>query len=450
MTRIRIDTVQAENVALRLTRVGYRLHEIRWQLNHAIGQLDLGVWEGTSRARIESQLSRIDPKARELADLLDELGRKLMHVANVFEQRDGEAARAFGDMTWVNFTQKIGMEAGTAVAGLVGRFFGGSGGDLSTPPRDMRDLYNMIKCKGNEYPIKIIQIGENDYLVLIDGTREWAEENNRTNAILSFWGMQGDYEARAKQFILDSDIPELANIHFAGHSQGGMVANGLADDQDFLDRYTVKSVTTFGAPVNVRPNPKVEYCRYEAFGDFIPDLQGYGLGDPLVWASNRLSQNPVFTLGHGSYGDRFSTLAGEPLPSSFSVADWSIYSLYPESKDETSGIGQLAQLGIGSTLGVLDISIESTFDSPVWQMGEKTDLIPESIRTEVDRYTDRFYRSTLTTTPAVADAAVDAGVQAVDAVAGATGQAVNTIVDLGGQAVDSVVDTGGSILDFIL
>jgi uncharacterized protein YukE len=88
MTRIRIDTVQAENVALRLTRVGHRLHEIRWQLNHAIGQLDLGVWEGTSRARIEPQLSRVDREARALADLLDGQGKRLMRIVGAFKKAD--------------------------------------------------------------------------------------------------------------------------------------------------------------------------------------------------------------------------------------------------------------------------------------------------------------------------------------------------------------------------
>ncbi len=49
-----------------------------------------------------------------------------------------------------------------------------------------------------------------------------------------------------------------------------MVANALATDPDILEHYTVKSVTTFAAPVNVCPSPEVVYHRYVVEGDLVP------------------------------------------------------------------------------------------------------------------------------------------------------------------------------------
>jgi hypothetical protein len=50
------------------------------------------------------------------------------------------------------------------------------------------------------------------------------------------------------------------------------VANTLAATPEFMDDFTVQSVTTFGAPVNACPHPAVAYRRYIVEGDLVPLL----------------------------------------------------------------------------------------------------------------------------------------------------------------------------------
>ena len=117
MTRIRIDTGQVENIAMRLTRMAYRFHEIRWQLNHAINRLDMEGWEGENRTRIEPQLSRMDPQARELAGLLDEQGKRLMRIAGAFERADNESGEGLAAIPWDKLTT-IAAASAAAAAGV--------------------------------------------------------------------------------------------------------------------------------------------------------------------------------------------------------------------------------------------------------------------------------------------------------------------------------------------
>ena len=61
-------------------------------MQRAIGSLDTGAWDGRSRWRAEPLLDRVRPESARVADGLDELGRKLVRVADTFEQEDNTAA----------------------------------------------------------------------------------------------------------------------------------------------------------------------------------------------------------------------------------------------------------------------------------------------------------------------------------------------------------------------
>ena len=103
MTRIRIDTEHAREVGRRLMSEADYVAQIGRELQNAIGSLDTGAWDGRSRARAAPLLNRVRPENARLADELDELGRKLVRAAEMFEAEDGAAARNFGDLGWVEF-----------------------------------------------------------------------------------------------------------------------------------------------------------------------------------------------------------------------------------------------------------------------------------------------------------------------------------------------------------
>lgn len=110
MSQIRIDTEYAREVGRRLIAEGNRLAEMGRELEHAIGSLDTWAWDGASRWRAEPLLSRVRPESTSVAEGLATLGRKLMRVADVFEQEDGTAAQNLAGMPWVDFetTDKVG------------------------------------------------------------------------------------------------------------------------------------------------------------------------------------------------------------------------------------------------------------------------------------------------------------------------------------------------------
>lgn len=72
------------------------------ELQRAVHHLDLGAWDGWSRARAESLLSRVGPESRHLAEQLEDLSRKLARAADEFEQTDNFAANP-----WTSVFERI-------------------------------------------------------------------------------------------------------------------------------------------------------------------------------------------------------------------------------------------------------------------------------------------------------------------------------------------------------
>ena len=108
MAQIHINTEHTREVGRRLITEGDRLAEIGHELQRAIGSLDTWAWDGRSRWRAEPLLNRVRPESARVANGLDELGRKLVRVADVFEQEDNTAARNLDGMGWVDFTPGTG------------------------------------------------------------------------------------------------------------------------------------------------------------------------------------------------------------------------------------------------------------------------------------------------------------------------------------------------------
>ncbi|OQA21912.1 MAG: N-acetylmuramoyl-L-alanine amidase [Chloroflexi bacterium ADurb.Bin360] len=120
MNGIRINTQQAREISQRLLAEARTLERVAESLQQAVTSLDTWAWDGRSRAQAEPHLNRVLPAGREAAQTLEDLGRKLRHVADTFEQEDMAAAGHLESMPWVEFESGEGAILGiTTVAGMV-------------------------------------------------------------------------------------------------------------------------------------------------------------------------------------------------------------------------------------------------------------------------------------------------------------------------------------------
>lgn len=103
MDRIRINTDHVREVGQRLLSAGDHVSEISHELQRAMGSLDTWAWDGYSRRRAESLLARVRPESNRVAEGLDDLGRKLLRVADTFELEDATAAQNVEGMAWVEW-----------------------------------------------------------------------------------------------------------------------------------------------------------------------------------------------------------------------------------------------------------------------------------------------------------------------------------------------------------
>ncbi|MGD1996839.1 MAG: hypothetical protein PVH62_08710 [Anaerolineae bacterium] len=102
-SRIRIDTQKVRKAGRRLLVWGDRLVEIGYRLQSALVSLDVGVWEGISRAQLDEMLGRVRLQGTQVAQGLRALGRLLLCVADVFEEQDDTAARNLAGIPWVDW-----------------------------------------------------------------------------------------------------------------------------------------------------------------------------------------------------------------------------------------------------------------------------------------------------------------------------------------------------------
>ncbi|MFC4336471.1 alpha/beta fold hydrolase [Salininema proteolyticum] len=90
------------------------------------------------------------------------------------------------------------------------------------------------------------------------------------------------YTRALKKTVAAQEIPEGAEIALIGHSQGGLVAMNLAEDEDFTSRFTVTHVVAVGSPVDTKdPDPSVWCASVTNQHDLVPSLDGRGPGSPF-------------------------------------------------------------------------------------------------------------------------------------------------------------------------
>jgi hypothetical protein len=170
---------------------------------------------------------------------------------------------------WEQVASSFGVRGS---AGMPGMIAGGGNTQVEgdKKPENMRLLAELI-MNGSD-PIRIYQIGPNEYLVVIQGT-SWNpnDSNNWGSALTTGLGLSSDFQKQVQLALLS--LPAGAVVHMAGHSQGGIVAQNLAVDKNVASHVSVKSVTTFGSPYSA-PESDATYRRYATQGDIVPYLEG--------------------------------------------------------------------------------------------------------------------------------------------------------------------------------
>lgn len=134
---------------------------------------------------------------------------------------------------------------------------------------------------------RIIQVGENEWTVLISPTRGdvknfFSPETycSWKNVIAAKLGLKTEFEHAILSKIYKT-IPDGDKINIVGYSQGGMIAYNMYED--LKDYYNIGSYTTFGSPI---PNhvelPPRKICRNYKIGD------NPLTGDPIPGFSNNI------------------------------------------------------------------------------------------------------------------------------------------------------------------
>ncbi|OQY90399.1 MAG: hypothetical protein B6D38_03660 [Anaerolineae bacterium UTCFX1] len=314
MTIIHMDPEQVRSVGRQLKQTTDVIFDEIERLPRRVRAIP---WQSPGRDRFVNEVEQLKKQIQVVAQQGLELSQRVQAEVDEWE----EVAASFG---------AVGAGA-VAISSGVGT--GAESPSTNQPPKNMQELAKMVQDlyirdeKGNYTPIRVIQIGPNEYLMLIAGTQRGQDANNWNSAVRSGLGLPGDYLKQCKSIALT--LPVGAVINFAGHSQGGMMGNQLAADPEVQEHLKVKSVTTFGSPVNAKPQDNVVYKRYAAKGDVVP-LGSNEVLDVLNPLNNRdkeiqdLEQHEIpgdkdLKKAHDIYGES-EALKSEALP--FEINQW--------------------------------------------------------------------------------------------------------------------------------
>lgn len=365
------DIIQAqydalEQIAGRFGQQAEASAQVHSRLRQSARSLQEG-WEGRGSVAFFGEMNRdVLPAVQRLANALSGAQATTRYIRQVLQAAEEEAARPF---------RSDGASASAAAAadsqGSPLPLGGPPFGDYNNlariaplvlgPGATYQDLAAMIEQmyrindhrNGEKYgvdePVKIVRIGENQYLVAIIGTDAGGDGHTGPNDWLanlsSGRGVPSRFQLEAQRLI-EQHIPPGATIHLAGHSQGGHVAMNLAGTQDLVDRYQIGSVNTMGSSGSVPINPRVGAANYHNFlladdpiratefglqrvpftNVYLPQVPTAGFFNPLgltgLGGSPSIDPQVILeTGGHGGYVDS-AYLAGRPLP--FAIDRWDV------------------------------------------------------------------------------------------------------------------------------
>lgn len=147
------------------------------------------------------------------------------------------------------------------------------------------------------------------YLIAAHGLEGSAigQNDDTTNAGLAGFEQDSTY---LQQFmkVIKKNVPKDANIIFAGHSMGGMVAQQAAANKTMQKRYNILHVITWGSPLICKGEIEGQLHRNCAAGDVVPLLSVYTLTDTEAQLNDRNREQadviPVIQSHVEGYNDK--------------------------------------------------------------------------------------------------------------------------------------------------
>lgn len=174
----------------------------------------------------------------------------------------------------------------------------------------------------DEDHVIVTRLASGRYVVAIQGTEDWGGESTHVfdhgNNLRLMANLPSSATDAVRQAMDKAGIPRDADVTLVGHSQGGMAAVQLANDQRFLDRYHVTHVATFGSPVDgMSVRPGVHVLSVTNGVDAVPNLD-LGLRSRDGFESARLSDSADPFNAHLHYQHRLDEqAAGDPAITGF-------------------------------------------------------------------------------------------------------------------------------------
>ncbi|MBP1467294.1 WXG100 family type VII secretion target [Candidatus Chloroploca sp. M-50] len=382
---IRADTDQLRAVANQMRTTAEQISTGTGSMQQSMEMLDM-VWSGKARDRGMEAWTRIVARYNPEVNTLLHLAKELEALA----QRMDEAAAVFGDSgSGIGGGEKVSRDEKVSTAQ-----------ELPTDaPKNMFDMYKKIR---GEPEIKIFRIGDNEFVITLEGTQSDGTLGGAGifggagwgNAIAAQQGKDTAYSHLLEKAL--RSLPDGADVHLFGYSQGGIVAQNLAYKQDFLSHHDInlKSISTFGTPEPIYG--EVEGITYKHF-DSSDDLIGK-IGKPISKTpESELTviisaiDKTVTNNAHGSYGNKESDIAKKmqdvdeqktgQLP--FKIEQWERYdnNEFDTNSLTLNDLGNIASRGLQEGMQ----NAKESFDNTLEAANEQLQKIEEAANEQLQR-----------------------------------------------------------------
>jgi WXG100 family type VII secretion target len=430
---IRADYEALEQIANRFKKEAAVSIEMHQRVERSLHALQNGGWEGRAAAAFFTEMEHnVLPALIRLPDALEQAQLVTLQLKQILQAAEEEAARPFRGDAASQPTGPLVNDEGTPSNNAPnpnGSPFGdynnlpnipylvlGSGATHQDLAAAMEQLYRINNVRdGREFgvdePIRIVKIGENDYLVMVAGTDAddiHTGSNDWPSNLSSSQNVPSRYQLYVKQMI-EQNIPPGANINLVGHSQGGHVVMNLADTQSLVDQYHINNVISYGSSGSAPYNPRVGRENYHNYLMAIDPIRAIEIpstfivpspGGPLVMAGYP-SIDPVVLPEWGGHTDYYKSdlLAQQTLP--FNITQWEVIEATPATRIPLDNArlalddvwaGSLSGDVWQARRGSVDFAYHAitTTSLAVTQntVNTFTQYMPVSVRTSVDRYFD--------------------------------------------------------------
>jgi len=256
---LQVNYDEAGQIAQTLRAEGEEIARLHTQTRQRLDAIHR-EWRGDAARAFQQEMNdALLPATLRASNALFAAERVLVEIVSIIRQADEETAGYFKGL------------GGAVIAGAeAGAQAGSTSVSGGTPPGNMQELADLVM--NGPSPICVYQVGPNEYLVTIKGTDPLNPNAspNWGSAIETGLGLPTEYQNKVKEALLS--LPEGANVHMAGYSQGGIVAQNLAGDGGL--NLNIKSITTFGSPYSAPQVSGIDYQRFAAHGDPVPYLEG--------------------------------------------------------------------------------------------------------------------------------------------------------------------------------